>query len=103
MIYVILLILLLIGVRKYLPQYKLLINRTIIGLSIWLVIGTILGYFLNDSYQRHYSDAEYAQVFIKDHPELKATWKQLSDGRIRIKPRKGKPLFLKDGVVTRGD
>jgi hypothetical protein len=41
-----------------------------------------------------------AEVFVKDHPELKATWKQLDDGRIRIKPRKGKPCYLKDGVVT---
>lgn len=99
MVNLIIIILLLIGVRKYLPQYSLLINRTIIGLSIWLVIGVILGYFLKDSYNRHYSDAEYAQVFIKDHPELKATWKQLSDGRIKIKPRRGNSFYLKDGII----
>jgi hypothetical protein len=41
-----------------------------------------------------------AEVYVKDHPKLKATWKQLDDGRIRIKPRKGKPYYLKDGVIT---
>lgn len=99
MVNLIIIILLHIGARKYLPQYSLLINRTIIGLSIWLVLGTILGYFFKDSSNRHYSDAEYAQVFIKDHPELKATWKQLDDGWIKIKPIRGKPFYLKDGVI----
>ena len=69
-------------------------------LSIWFVCGFTLRYIYNDSSSRRYSDVEMAEVFIKDHPELKATWKQLDDGRIRIKPRKGKPFYLKDGVIT---
>ena len=89
--------------RSYFPQYKLLINRTIVGLSIWLVIGTILRYFLKEDEPRYHQDVVMAQVFIKDNPKLRATWKQLDDGRIRIKPRKGKPCYLQDGVLTRGN
>lgn len=89
--------------RTRFTQYKLLINRTIVGLSIWLVIGLILRHFLKEDEPRQHQDVIMAEVFIKDHPELKATWKQLDDGRIRIKPKRGKPLYLKDGVVTRGD
>jgi hypothetical protein len=81
------------------PLWKLQFNRVIIGLSIWLVIGLILRHFLKEDEPTHHQDVEMAQVFVKDNPELKATWKLLDDGRIRIKPRKGKPFYLKDGVI----
>ena len=72
-------------------------------LAVWLVTGFTLRFILSDNTPNHYSDVQMAEVFVKDHPELKATWKQLDDGRIRIKPRKGKPFYLKDGVITGGN
>ena len=75
-------------------------NIMITILSIWFVCGFTLKYIYNDSSPRRYSDVQMAEVYVKDHPKLKATWKQLDDGRIRIKPRRGKPLYLKDGVIT---
>lgn len=75
-------------------------NIMITILSIWFVFGFTFRWLYSDPPQRRYSDVQMAEVYVKDHPELKATWKQLDDGRIRIKPRKGKPLYLKDGVIT---
>jgi hypothetical protein len=45
---------------------------------------------------------EMAQAYIQDNPELckKAKTKILDDGTIKIILRKGKPLYLKDGVIT---
>ena len=100
MIKLLIIILLLFVARKYLAQYKILINRLILGFSIWLIIGGTLKFLSKDNYHKRPSDPQMAEVFIKDHPELKATWKQLDDGRIRIKPKRGKPFYLKDGVVT---
>ena len=101
MLYITLIIILLFLTKRYFPFYKTLINRLIIGFSIWLIIGGTLKFFFGES-QKRYSDPQMAEVFVKDHPELKATWKQLDDGRIRIKPKRGKPFYLKDGVVTGG-
>jgi hypothetical protein len=81
---------------------KKIFNIMITILSIWFVCGFTLRYIYNTSPPRRYSDVEMSEVFVKDHPELKATWKQLDGGRIRIKPRNGKPLYLKDGVITKG-
>jgi len=88
--------------RKYLPNYKILINRVIIGLSIWLVVGSILKHFLSDPHRRKYTDVEMAQTWIKDNPELKAKMKVLDDGSVRIILKKRKYLHLKDGVLTNG-
>ena len=45
---------------------------------------------------------EMAQTYIKDNPELckKDKTKIMDDGTIKIVLRKGKSLYLKDGVVT---
>ena len=45
---------------------------------------------------------EMAQTFIEDNPDLcrKAKTKILDDGTIKIILRKGKSLYLKDGVLT---
>jgi len=45
---------------------------------------------------------EMAQAYIQDNPELckKAKTKILDDGTIKIVLRKGKLLYLKDGVIT---
>ncbi len=75
-------------------------KKVIIFLSIWFVVGFTLRYIYSSPPKRRYSDVQMAEVYVKDHPKLKATWKQLDDGRIRIKPRKGKPYYLKDGVIT---
>jgi len=96
-------IILLIGVRRYLTLYKTLINRTIIGLSIWLVLGIILRYFLSDPPQRRYTDVEMAQNWVKDNPQLKPKLRILDDGSVRIILKRGKRLHLKDGVMTNGD
>lgn len=101
MIYLLISIIVLFILRTHFPQYKILINRTIVGLSIWLILGLVLRHFLKEDEPTHHQDVVMAQVFIQDHPKLKATWKQLSDGRIMIKPRWGKPCCLKDGVITR--
>ena len=69
-------------------------------LIIWTIVGFTLKYLFREKYSERIPDVVMAEVFVKDHPELKATWKQLSDGRIRIKPRKGKPVYLKDGIIT---
>lgn len=71
-------------------------------LAVWLITGFTLRFILSDSTPNHNSDVQMAEVFVKDHPELKATWKLLDDGRIRIKPKRGKPFYLKDGVITGG-
>jgi hypothetical protein len=77
-------------------------NRTIIVLSLWLVIGTTMRHFLNGEPKRTYTDMEMAQTFIKDNPKLcrKAKTKILDDGTVKIILRKGKSLKLKDGVLT---
>lgn len=71
-----------------------------IGLSIWLVTGLILKQFDGSNYQKRYTDVEYASVFIKDNPELKARMKIQDDGSVKIIPRRGKPLYLKHGVIS---
>jgi uncharacterized membrane protein len=86
--------------RKYFPLYTKQINTTLIILSLWLVIGTTLRHFLSDSRQRHYTDVEMAQVWIKDHPELKPKMKIQDDGSVRIKIKGRKYLHLKDGVLS---
>jgi hypothetical protein len=89
-------------IRKKFPIHKLLINRTLIVLSIWLVIGLTLRYILSDEPTKVYTDMEMAQAYIQDNPEFckKAKTKILDDGTIKIVLRKGKPLYLKDGVIT---
>jgi len=79
-------------------------NRTIIVLSLWLVIGTTLRHFLSDATKRTYTDIEMAQTFIKDNPKLckKAKTRIMDDGTVKIILRKGKYLKLKDGVLTNG-
>ncbi len=69
-------------------------------LIIWTIVGFTLKYIFREKYSKRISDVVMAQVFVNEHPELKATWKQLNDGRIRIKPLKGEPFYLKDGVIT---
>jgi hypothetical protein len=95
-------IILLFLIRKRFPIHKLLINRTLIVLSVWLVIGLTLRYILSDEPTKVYTDMEMAQAYIQDNPELckKAKTKILDDGTIKIVLRKGKPLYLKDGVIT---
>ncbi len=77
-------------------------NRTIIFLSLWLVIGATMRYLSNDETKRTYTDMEMAQTFIKDNPKLckRAKTKILDDGTIKIILKKGKSLKLKDGVLT---
>ena len=45
---------------------------------------------------------EMAQTFIEDNPDLckKAKTRILDDGTIKIVLKKGKSLYLKDGVIT---
>jgi hypothetical protein len=95
-------IILLFFLRKSFPIHKLLINRTLIVLSIWLFIGLTLRYILSDEPTKVYTDMEMAQAYIQDNPELckRAKTKILDDGTIKIVLRKGKPLYLKDGVIT---
>jgi hypothetical protein len=95
-------IILLFLIRKRFPIHKILINRTLIFLSLWLVIGLTLRHFLSDPPPQHYTDIEMAQTFIKDNPILckRAKTRIMDDGTIKIVLRKGKPLYLKDGVVT---
>jgi uncharacterized membrane protein len=90
--------------RKYFSIHKILINRVIIGLSIWLVLGSILRHFLSDGPTRQYTDIEMAQTWIKDNPEISrgAKTKILDDGSVRIILKKRKYLHLKDGVLTNG-
>jgi hypothetical protein len=97
-------ILLLFYLRTKYPIHKILINRTIIVLSTWLVLGSALRHFLSDGDKRAYTDIEMAQTFIKDNPELckKAKTKIMEDGTVKIILRKGKYLKLKDGVLTNG-
>ena len=88
--------------RKRFPIHKILINRTLIFLSLWLVIGLTLRYILSDEPTKVYTDMEMAQVYIQDNPDLckKAKTKILDDGTIKIVLKKGKPLYLKYGVIT---
>jgi len=89
-------------IRKKFPIHKLLINRTLIVLSVWLVIGLTLRYILSDEPTKVYTDMEMAQAYIQDNPDLcrKAKTRILDDGTIKIVLRKGKPVYLKDGVIT---
>jgi hypothetical protein len=102
MFYLISTIILLFLLRKKFPIHKLIIDRTLIFLSIWLVVGLSLRHFLSDPPPQHYTDIEMAQTFIKDNPDLcrKAKTRILDDGTVRIILRKGKSLYLKDGVIT---
>jgi hypothetical protein len=97
-------ILLLFYLRTKYPIHKILINRTIIVLSTWLVLGSALRHFLSDGDKRAYTDIEMAQTFIKDNPKLckKAKTRIMDDGTVKIILRKGKYLKLKDGVLTNG-
>jgi hypothetical protein len=89
-------------IRKKFPIHKILINRTLIVLSLWLVIGLTLRYILSDEPTKVYTDMEMAQAYIQDNPELckRAKTRILDDGTIKIVLKKGKPLYLKDGVIT---
>jgi hypothetical protein len=89
-------------IRKRFPTHKLLINRTLIVLSLWLVIGLTLRYILSDEPTKVYTDMEMAQAYIQDNPELckRAKTRIMDDGTIKIVLKKGKPLYLKDGVIT---
>lgn len=94
-------ILTLIYSRKYFPIHKILINRFIIALSLWLVIGTTLRYFIGEPPQRHYTDVQMAQKLINEDSEFKkAKMKILDDGGVKIILKKKKYL-LKDGVLTK--
>ena len=77
-------------------------NRTIMFLSVWLIIGLTLRHFLAGEPKKSYTDMEMAQTFIKDNPDLcrKAKTRIMDDGTIKIVLRKGKSLYLKDGVIT---
>jgi hypothetical protein len=92
----------LIFTRKYFPLYTKQINTSLIVLSLWLIIGTTMRHFLSGEPKKTYTDMEMAQTFIKDNPDLckKAKTRILDDGTIKIVLKKGKPLYLKDGVVT---
>jgi hypothetical protein len=81
---------------------NLIIDRTLIFLSIWLVLGLTLRIFLVEKSNRTHTDIEMAQTFIKDNPVLcrKAETTILDDGTVKIIPKKGKSLYLKDGVIT---
>jgi hypothetical protein len=102
MFYLIITIILLFYLRKRFPIHKLLINRTLIFLSLWLIIGTTMRHFLSGEPKKTYTDMEMAQTFIKDNPDLcrKAKTRILDDGTIKIVLRRGKFLYLKDGVIT---
>jgi len=95
-------IIILIFTRKYFPLYTKQINTTLIVLSIWLFIGTTMRHFLSGEPKKTYTDMEMAQTFIEDNPDLckKAKTRILDDGTIKIVLRKGKSLYLKDGVIT---
>jgi len=95
-------IILIFFLRKRFPTHKLLINRTLIFLSIWLVIGTTIRHFISGEPKRTYTDMEMAQTFIEDNPKLckRAKTRIMDDGTVKIVLRKGKSLYLKDGVLT---
>ena len=88
--------------RNRFPQYKQIINTTLIVLSLWLVIGTTMRHFLAGEPKKTYTDMEMAQTFIEDNPDLckRAKTRILDDGTIKIVLKKGKSLYLKDGVIT---
>ena len=80
-------------------------KRNIIIITfLWLTIGLTLKHVLSDYTKTTYTDIEMAQTFIKDNPDLcrKSKTKILDDGTIRITLKRGKSLYLKDGVLTRG-
>ena len=89
-------------IRKRFPIHKLLMNRTIMFLSIWLIIGTTMRHFLSGEPKKTYTNMEMAQTFIEDNPDLckRAKTRILDDGTIKIVLKKGKSLYLKDGVIT---
>jgi len=95
-------IILLLLLKKRFPIHKILINRTLIFLSLWLIIGTTIRHFINDEPKRTYTDMEMAQTFIEDNPDLckRAKTRIMDDGTVKIVLRKGKSLYLKDGVLT---
>jgi hypothetical protein len=95
-------IIILVLLRKKFPIHKLLINRTLIFLSLWLIIGLTLRHFLAGEPKKTYTDMEMAQTFIEDNPDLckRAKTRIMDDGTIKIVLRKGKSLYLKDGVIT---
>jgi len=59
-------------------------------------------HFLAGEPKKTYTDMEMAQTFIEDNPDLckRAKTRILDDGTIKIVLKKGKSLYLKDGVIT---
>jgi len=100
MYYIIFIIISLSVAKRYLKEYKTPMNRVIIFLSIWLVLGFILRLFFNDERKRQYTDVEMAQVWIQDHPDLKPKMKIKDDGSVIIKIKGRKLFYLKDGVLS---
>jgi hypothetical protein len=100
MYYIIFIIISLLVAKRYLKEYKTPMNRVIIFLSIWLVLGFILRLFFNDERKRQYTDVEMAQVWIQDHPDLKPKMKIQDDGSVIIKIKGRKLFYLKDGVLS---
>lgn len=86
--------------RKYFPTHLKTINIVLIVLSAWLITGFTIRLFNDHDRGKVYTDVEMAQVWIKDHPELKAKMKIMDDGSVKIILKKGKYLHLKDGVLT---
>lgn len=102
MILLLITIIILYYTRKYFLTYRDLINKVLVFLSIWLVTGTTIRYFLSDGPSRRYTDVEMAQNLIEEDPEFKkAKMKILDDGSVRISLKR-KKFLLKDGVMTNG-
>ncbi len=100
MILLLITIIILYYTRKYFLTYRDLINKVLVFLSIWLVTGTTIRYFLSDGPSRRYTDVEMAQNLIEEDPEFKkAKMKILDDGSVRISLKR-KKFLLKDGVMT---
>jgi len=59
-------------------------------------------HFISGEPKKTYTDIEMAQTFIEDNPDIckKAKTRILDDGTIKIVLKKGKSLYLKDGVLT---
>lgn len=80
-------------------MFKLIKIFVVLFLS-WFGIVYTVKLLSKDAYQRRYNDVQMAQVWIKEHKELKATMRILPDGSVKIIPKKGRTLWLKDGVIT---
>lgn len=77
-------------------------RNIIIIISLWITIGLTIKHVLSDYPKTTYTDIEMAMTFIKDNPDLcrKAKTRIMDDGTVKIVLRKGKSLYLKDGVLT---